>query len=96
MDLMHFKLDLDELLGDFVEVLAVLQLPMQLPFYILIFAHFIFNLLLVVQGNCMTLADMKTKWKERKCSYIFEAKPTTNSAFFMQSLYAHSLSMTVT
>ncbi|KAF3333858.1 Small nuclear RNA activating complex (SNAPc), subunit SNAP43 [Carex littledalei] len=35
---------------------------------------------------------MKRIWKERKFSYIFEAKPTRNSAFFMQSLYTHCIS----
>lgn len=38
-----------------------------------------------------TLADMKTVWLSKKFSFIFEASPTTNLAFFMQSLYAHSI-----
>lgn len=35
---------------------------------------------------------MKKVWLSRKFSYIFEARPTTNLAFFMQSSYAHALS----
>ncbi|KAH7860224.1 hypothetical protein Vadar_010936 [Vaccinium darrowii] len=42
--------------------------------------------------NKMTnLADMKRIWLSRKFSFIFEASPSTNLAFFMQSLYAHSI-----
>ncbi|KAJ8628802.1 hypothetical protein MRB53_022125 [Persea americana] len=62
MDLTPFKLDIDELLNEFVE------------------------------HGSRTLADMKKVWLSRKFSYIFEARPTTNLAFFMQSLYAHALS----
>lgn len=45
------------------------------------------------QGNYVTLADMKRIWMNRKFSYIFEARSMTNAAFFMQSLYAHCISM---
>ncbi|KAA8534955.1 hypothetical protein F0562_029958 [Nyssa sinensis] len=38
-----------------------------------------------------TLADMKRVWLSKKFSFIFEASPSTNLAFFMQSLYAHSI-----
>ncbi|KAF6151161.1 hypothetical protein GIB67_037369 [Kingdonia uniflora] len=41
--------------------------------------------------NSTTLADMKRVWLARKFSFIYEAKPTTNLGFFMQSLYAHSI-----
>ncbi|KAG6712702.1 hypothetical protein I3842_05G115500 [Carya illinoinensis] len=34
---------------------------------------------------------MKRVWISRKFSYIYEASPSTNLAFFMQSLYAHSI-----
>ncbi|XP_010935449.1 uncharacterized protein [Elaeis guineensis] len=43
------------------------------------------------KGNFTTLADMKKVWMAKKFSYIYEAKPTTNSALFMQSLYAHCI-----
>lgn len=44
-----------------------------------------------VENGSTTLADMKKVWLSRKLSYIFEARPTTNLNFFMQSLYAHTL-----
>lgn len=44
------------------------------------------------KGNFTTLADMKKVWMAKKFSYIYEAKPTSNSALFMQSLYAHCIS----
>ncbi|XP_026664653.1 uncharacterized protein LOC103717432 isoform X4 [Phoenix dactylifera] len=44
------------------------------------------------EGNFTTLADMKKVWMAKKFSYIYEAKPTSNSALFMQSLYAHCIS----
>ncbi|KAJ9688719.1 hypothetical protein PVL29_014391 [Vitis rotundifolia] len=40
----------------------------------------------------MTLDDMKRVWLSRKFSYIYEARPSSNLAFFMQSLYSHSIS----
>ncbi|KAF3333802.1 Small nuclear RNA activating complex (SNAPc), subunit SNAP43 [Carex littledalei] len=43
------------------------------------------------QGNCLTLADLKRIWMERKFSYIFEARPIKNSSYFMQSLYTHCI-----
>ncbi|XAR68778.1 hypothetical protein NMG60_11000143 [Bertholletia excelsa] len=61
MDLKPFKLDIDELINEFVE------------------------------NKFTTLADMKRVWLSRKFSFIFEAGPSTNLAFFMQSLYAHSI-----
>ncbi|CAK7345390.1 unnamed protein product [Dovyalis caffra] len=61
MDLSPFKLDIDELINEFVE------------------------------GEFTTLADMKRVWLSRKFTYIFEASPPTNLAFFMQSLYAHTI-----
>lgn len=41
--------------------------------------------------NSTTLADMKRIWLSRKFTFIYEARPTTNVAFFMQSLFAHSI-----
>ncbi|KAJ8450762.1 hypothetical protein Cgig2_021234 [Carnegiea gigantea] len=35
---------------------------------------------------------MKRLWLDRKFSYIFEARPSTNLALFMQTLYNHSIS----
>ncbi|PSS13874.1 Small nuclear RNA activating complex protein [Actinidia chinensis var. chinensis] len=43
------------------------------------------------ENKLTTLGDMKRVWLSRKFSFIFEASPTTNLAFFMQSLYAHSI-----
>ncbi|KAL5701224.1 hypothetical protein ACHQM5_026585 [Ranunculus cassubicifolius] len=42
--------------------------------------------------NSTTLADMKRIWMSRKFTFIYEARPTTNVAYFMQSLFAHSIS----
>jgi hypothetical protein len=41
------------------------------------------------QDESKTLADMKRVWISKKFSYIYEACPSTNLAFFMQSVYAH-------
>ncbi|PIA36595.1 hypothetical protein AQUCO_03300058v1 [Aquilegia coerulea] len=43
------------------------------------------------ESNSTTLADMKRIWLSRKFTFIYEARPTTNLAFFMQSLFAHSI-----
>ena len=43
------------------------------------------------QNESTTLADMKRVWLSKKFSYIYEASPSTNLAFFMQSLYAHCI-----
>ncbi|XP_020237183.1 uncharacterized protein LOC109816546 [Cajanus cajan] len=43
------------------------------------------------QDESTTLADMKRVWLSRKFSHIYEACPSTNLAFFMQSLYAHCI-----
>lgn len=43
------------------------------------------------QGESTTLTDMKRVWLSRKFSYIYEACPSTNLAFFMQSLYGHCI-----
>ncbi|KAJ4952806.1 hypothetical protein NE237_029638 [Protea cynaroides] len=43
------------------------------------------------ESNSTTLDEMKRVWLSRKFSYIYEAKPAANLAFFMQSLYAHSV-----
>ncbi|KAK1293609.1 hypothetical protein QJS10_CPB17g02576 [Acorus calamus] len=34
---------------------------------------------------------MKSIWRSRKFSFIYEAKPSSNLALFMQSLFAHSI-----
>ncbi|KAL1816018.1 hypothetical protein ACET3Z_018592 [Daucus carota] len=44
-----------------------------------------------VKDESRTLVDMKRVWIKKKFSYIFEARPTTNIACFMQSLYSHSI-----
>ncbi|KAJ0988976.1 hypothetical protein J5N97_007332 [Dioscorea zingiberensis] len=44
------------------------------------------------EGNFTTLTDFKRVWAARKFSYIYEARPTTNSAFFMQSLFSYCIS----
>ncbi|KAJ4721099.1 putative Small nuclear RNA activating complex (SNAPc), subunit SNAP43 protein [Melia azedarach] len=44
-----------------------------------------------VQAESTTLTDMKRVWLSRKFSYIYEASPSTNLSFFMQSLYAHTI-----
>ncbi|KAL6974138.1 hypothetical protein U1Q18_028322 [Sarracenia purpurea var. burkii] len=43
------------------------------------------------ENKLTTLTDMKRVWLSRKFSFIFEASPSANLAFFMQSLYAHSI-----
>lgn len=43
------------------------------------------------QDESTTFADMKRVWLSKKFSYIYEASPSTNLAFFMQSLYAHCI-----
>ncbi|XWS70732.1 hypothetical protein CRYUN_Cryun03dG0073500 [Craigia yunnanensis] len=44
-----------------------------------------------VQSESTTLNDIKRIWLSRKFSYIYEASPSTNLTFFMQSLYAHTI-----
>ncbi|XP_019085336.1 PREDICTED: uncharacterized protein LOC104711887 [Camelina sativa] len=44
-----------------------------------------------VEGDLTTFADMKSVWLSRKFSYIYDASPNSNLAFFMQSLYAHTI-----
>ncbi|CAF2058400.1 BnaC06g14520D [Brassica napus] len=44
-----------------------------------------------VEGDLTTFDDMKRVWLSRKFSYIYEAFPNTNLAFFIQSLYAHTI-----
>ncbi|KAL5731437.1 hypothetical protein ACHQM5_004165 [Ranunculus cassubicifolius] len=43
------------------------------------------------QSHSTTLSHLKTLWISRKFTFIYESKPTTNIAFFMQSLFAHSI-----
>ncbi|XP_073278507.1 uncharacterized protein [Primulina huaijiensis] len=38
-----------------------------------------------------SFAEFKRLWLSRKFSFIFEARPSSNQGFFMQSLYAHSI-----
>ncbi|KAF4357576.1 hypothetical protein G4B88_024106 [Cannabis sativa] len=44
-----------------------------------------------VEDESTNLAEMKRVWLSRKFSYIYEATPPSNVAFFIQSLYAHSI-----
>lgn len=44
------------------------------------------------EGNLTTLMDFKGVWAARRFSYIYEARPTTNCAFFMQSLFSYCIS----
>ncbi|GER31357.1 small nuclear RNA activating complex (SNAPc), partial [Striga asiatica] len=43
------------------------------------------------ESESTTLTEFKKIWLSRKFSFIFEARPSTNQGFFMQSLYAHSI-----
>lgn len=43
------------------------------------------------QGGSRALADMKRIWMSRKFSYIYEARPSSNLTFFMQTLYSQSI-----
>ncbi|KAI9080625.1 hypothetical protein K1719_037382 [Acacia pycnantha] len=42
-------------------------------------------------GGSTTFASMKTLWLSKKFSYIYEASPSSNLTFIMQSLYSHSM-----
>ncbi|KAK8965388.1 hypothetical protein KSP40_PGU010279 [Platanthera guangdongensis] len=42
-------------------------------------------------GSSTTLSDMKRVWIAKKFSYIYEAKPRSNSALFMQAMFSHSI-----
>lgn len=44
-----------------------------------------------LQEELTTLTDMKRVWAAKKFSYIYEARPSSNSACFMQSLFAHAI-----
>ncbi|KAF7833757.1 small nuclear RNA activating complex (SNAPc), subunit SNAP43 [Senna tora] len=48
------------------------------------------------QGGSTTFAEMKRVWLSKKFTYIYEASPSTNLGFFMQSLYAHSIGTCLT
>ncbi|MED6159328.1 hypothetical protein PIB30_041411 [Stylosanthes scabra] len=43
------------------------------------------------QNESTTLADMKRVWLSKKFSYIYESSPSSNLAFFMQSLYSQCI-----
>lgn len=45
-----------------------------------------------LQCGFTSFVDMKKVWIGRKFTYIFEAAPSSNLAFFMQSIYAQSIS----
>lgn len=99
MDLRPFKLDIDELVDEFNEVVSFSQI---LYAFLLIFFKLkcmfqfrenLHHCSLNWQGNHTTLADMKKMWMAKKFSYIYEAKPISNEAIFMQSLYSYSISM---
>ncbi|KAG2304151.1 hypothetical protein Bca52824_032802 [Brassica carinata] len=61
MILSQFKIDIDELIGEFVE------------------------------GDLTSFADMKRVWLSRNFSYVYEAFPSSNLVFFIQSLLAHAI-----
>ncbi|CAN1189688.1 hypothetical protein LINPERPRIM_LOCUS24632 [Linum perenne] len=61
VNLSPFKLDIDELIDEFVK------------------------------DQSRSFSDLKKIWHKRKFSYIYEASPAANLAFFMQSLYAHTI-----
>ncbi|CAN0841211.1 hypothetical protein LINGRAHAP2_LOCUS3157 [Linum grandiflorum] len=61
VNLSPFKLDIDELINQFVE------------------------------ERSTRFSDLKKIWHSRKFSYIYEASPPSHLAFFMQSLYAHTI-----
>lgn len=105
MDLTPFKRDIDELIDAFAEVeLGLFLFPVPIFFvgYLQMVTWRLFLgfgpwcFLMHVdfgywQGESTSLADMKRIWLSKKFSYIYEARPSTNLAFFMQSLYAHSI-----
>ncbi|EXB39013.1 hypothetical protein L484_011172 [Morus notabilis] len=43
------------------------------------------------EAEALTLAEMKRVWLSKKFSYIYEATPSSNLAFFMQSLFGHAI-----
>ncbi|CAN6897637.1 unnamed protein product [Brassica oleracea] len=44
-----------------------------------------------VEGDLTSFADMKRVWLSRKFSYVYEALPSSNLVFFIQSLLAHAI-----
>ncbi|KAK1400054.1 Small nuclear RNA activating complex (SNAPc), subunit SNAP43 [Heracleum sosnowskyi] len=48
-----------------------------------------------VKNGSKTLVDMKRIWISKRFSFIYEARPTTNIACFMQSLYSHCIGYVV-
>ncbi|KAF3574453.1 hypothetical protein F2Q69_00061741 [Brassica cretica] len=44
-----------------------------------------------VEGDLTSFADMKRVWLSRKFSYVYEALPSSNLVFFIESLLAHAI-----
>ena len=103
MDLSPFKQDIDELIDEFAQVyFYFLKLFFMIQFFFFKLKEeeeeeeeeekcsntFSFC---ESQGELTALADMKRVWLSRKFSYIYEASPSTNLSFFIQSLYAHTI-----
>ena len=99
MDLSPFKQDIDELIDEFAQVPFILFLfliifllcdTVNVCVYVCVIV-LIFGSFCDSQDELTTLADMKRVWLSRKFTYIYEACPSTNLSFFMQSLYAHTI-----
>lgn len=97
MDLSPFKQDVDELINEFAQVISGFALfrfdfgrlfPSQL---LRSDVDFLRCWRFYVQGESTALADMKRVWLSRKFSYIYEARPSSNLTFFMQTLYSQSI-----
>lgn len=43
------------------------------------------------EGESTAFRDMKRVWLSKRFSYIYEARPPSNSSYFMQALYAHAI-----
>ena len=85
-DIETFKLDIDDLIQAFVKVIQALYSSITAVTTPIDLCYFV-----ELQDESRTLVDMKRVWIKKKFSYIFEARPTTNIACFMQSLYSHSI-----
>ncbi|RXH76013.1 hypothetical protein DVH24_042800 [Malus domestica] len=98
MDLTSFKPDIDELIDEFTKV----KLPFSFHLFLSVVVFFnglsanccmefvsgLCSLLFVV-AESTSLADMKMIWLSQYFSYIYEVRPSTKLAFFMQSLYTN-------
>jgi len=94
MDLTPFKLDIDELVDDYTKVLFFLLVWFISHIKVAWFQFWKANVAYAwLQDELTTLADMKRVWATKKFSYIYEARPSSNSAFFMQSLFSQAIGM---